>query len=139
MIMKKYKVLYISGSIGLGHVIKDMAIVNKLRAINQNVVITWIATNPATDYLKAKGESLHALSHKFSSYSAFAVKSASKSQLNLANYVLASLRGWIRNVIIFRKIIRYEHYDVIVGNETYEILIGLIFKLIKFDTPFIII
>jgi hypothetical protein len=32
--MKKSKVLYISGSIGLGHVIKDLAISNKLRTIN---------------------------------------------------------------------------------------------------------
>ena len=139
MIVKKYKVLYISGSIGLGHVIKDLAIVNKLRTINQNVEITWIATNPATDYLKAKGESLHPLSQGFSSYSAFAEKSSNKSQLNLSYYVLASLKGWFRNVMIFRKIVRNEHYDVIVGNETYEILIGLVFKLIRFDTPFIII
>jgi UDP-N-acetylglucosamine:LPS N-acetylglucosamine transferase len=137
--MKKYKVLYISGSIGLGHVIKDLAIVNKLRAINRNVEITWIATNPATDYLKNKGEHLHTLSDKFSSYSAFAEKSANKAQLNLVNYVLASLKGWIRNVIVFRRIIRNEHYDVIVGNETYEILIGMLFKFLRFDTPFIII
>ncbi len=65
----KLKVLYISGSIGLGHVIKDLAIVNKLRTINKYVDITWIATN-------------------------------------LANYVLASLKGWYRNVITFSKIIR---------------------------------
>ena len=137
--MPKYKVLYISGSIGLGHVIKDLAIVNKLRTINQNVEITWIATNPATKYLEDKDESLHASSYKFSSYSAFAEKSANKSQLNLVNYVLASLKGWIRNVMVFRKILKDEHYDVIVGNETYEILIALIFKLLRFDTPFIII
>jgi predicted glycosyltransferase len=133
------KVLYISGSIGLGHVVKDLAIASKLRTISQDVEITWIATNPATDYLKEKGETIHPLSHKFSSYSAFAEKSASKARLNLVNYVLASLRGWYRNVITFREIIRKEHYDVVVGNETYEILIGLIFRMIKFETPFVII
>ena len=137
--MSVYKVLYISGSIGLGHVIKDLAIANKLRTINADVDITWIATSPATDYLEEKGESIHVLSHKFSSYSAFAEKSASKAKLNLVNYVLASLKGWYCNVITFRKIIKKEHYDVIVGNETYEILIGLIFKLVRIDTAFIII
>ncbi|KPL13780.1 MAG: hypothetical protein AMS23_03770 [Bacteroides sp. SM1_62] len=137
--MPVHKVLYISGSIGLGHVIKDLAIANKLRAINRDAEITWIATNPATDYLVAKGESIHVLSHKFSSYSAFAEKSAARAKLNLVKYVLASLKGWYRNVITFRDIIRQEHYDVIVGNETYEILIGLIFRLIRFKTPFIII
>jgi UDP-N-acetylglucosamine:LPS N-acetylglucosamine transferase len=137
--MSVYKVLYISGSIGLGHVIKDLAIVNKLRVINPDVEITWIATDPATGYLEEKGEAIHVLSHNFSSYSAFAEKSANKASLNLVNYVLSSLKGWYRNVITFRKIIRKEHYHVIVGNETYEILIGLIFKLVRIDTAFIII
>jgi predicted glycosyltransferase len=57
--MSVYKVLYISGSIGLGHVIKDLAIVNKLRVINPDVEITWIATDPATGYLEEKGETIH--------------------------------------------------------------------------------
>jgi hypothetical protein len=54
--MQKHKVLYISSSIGLGRVIKDLAIVTKSRALNPNVEITWIATNPATNYLNDKGE-----------------------------------------------------------------------------------
>jgi UDP-N-acetylglucosamine:LPS N-acetylglucosamine transferase len=137
--MSVYKVLYISGSIGLGHVIKDLAIANKLRAINPDAEITWIATDPATGYLEEKGEAIHELSHKFSSYSAFAEKSANKASLNLVNYVLSSLKGWYKNVITFRKIIKQEHYHVIVGNETYEILIALVLRLIKFDTSFIII
>jgi UDP-N-acetylglucosamine:LPS N-acetylglucosamine transferase len=139
MIMMRSKVLYISGSIGMGHVIKDLAIINKLRKINQNVEITWIATDPASSYLKDKGEQIHTMSHKFSSYSALAEKSANKSQLNLVTYVLTSLKGWAKNVKTFRRIIRNEHYDVIVGNETYEILIALVLKLLRFNTPFIII
>ena len=97
-LMAKYKVLYISGSIGLGHVIKDLAIANKLRVINPDVEITWIATSPATEYLEEKGESIHALTHKFSSYSAYAEKSANKAKLNLVNYVLVSLKGWYCNI-----------------------------------------
>jgi predicted glycosyltransferase len=137
--MPENKVLYISGSIGLGHVIKDLAIANKLREIRQDLEITWIATNPATEYLEEKGEYIHPLAYKFSSYSAFAERSANQARLNLVNYVLASLKGWYHNVITFRRIIRQEDYDVIVGNETYEILIGLVFRLIRFKTPFIII
>ena len=134
-----FKVLYISGSIGLGHVTKDLAIAEKLRLLRPDAEITWIATSPATDYLEEKRESIHALSHHFASYSAFAERSANKARLNLVNYVLASLKGWYRNVKTFRKIIREEEYHVIIGNETYEILIGLIFGMIRFETPFIII
>jgi len=137
--MEKYKILYISGSIGLGHVSNDYAIAQKIREINPNVEITWIATNPADEYLKDKGESLHAKSDRFSSYSTFAEKAAANSQLNLIKYVLVSLIGWFQNVITFKRIIRDEHFDIIVGNETYEILIGLIFKFVRFRTPFVII
>jgi len=77
--MAGYRVLYISSSIGLGHVVKDLAIVHKLRSMNQDVEVVWIATDPATSYLEAKGEYLHPLYHQFRSYSAFAEKSTRKS------------------------------------------------------------
>lgn len=137
--MVKYKVLYISGSIGLGHVVKDLAIADKLRALNPDIEVVWIATDPAIDYLENKGEKLHELSYEFSSYSAIAEKTTVGSKLNLANYVLSSLRAWLKNIKTFRKIIRKEPYDIVVGNETYEILIALIFKILRFKTPFVII
>lgn len=137
--MTKQKILYISGSIGLGHVSNDYAIACSLRKLNPNVEITWIATNPADEYLNNKGEPLHPKSGMFSSYSTFAEKAAGKSKLNLVKYVLYSLVGWIRNVIVFMKIIRKENYDIVVGNETYEILIAMILKLIRIKIPFVII
>lgn len=136
--MKK-TILYISGSIGLGHVSNDYAIAQKFREINPNVDIIWIATNPADQYLIDKGESLHSKSHKFTSYSSIAEKTAGTSQLNLVKYVLSSLFGWTQNVIILKKILREEHFDIIVGNETYEIIIALIFKVLRINVPFIII
>lgn len=137
--MVKHKILYISGSIGLGHVSNDYAIACKIRKLNPNAEITWIATNPADEYLNEKGELLHSESARFSSYSTFAEKAARNSKLNLVKYVLYSLIGWTRNVIIFMKIIRKENYDIVVGNETYEILIALILKLIHVKIPFVII
>ncbi len=133
------KILYISGSIGLGHISKDLAIAQKLRAIRPGVEITWLAADPATHVLKKKGEHLHPSSEYFASYSAFAESAATGTHLNLVNYVLSSSKGWIRNVNIFKQIIAEEHYDVVVGNETYEIIIGLVFRFLKFDIPFVII
>ena len=137
--MARYRALYISGSIGLGHVVKDLAIANKLRSLNQDIEIVWIATDPATSYLKTKGESLHPLSELFKSYSAFAEKSTTKSGLNLSRYVLASLKGWMQNIRVLRKILKEENFDILIGNETYEIIIGLVFRLMRLKIPFIII
>lgn len=137
--MPRKKILYISGSIGLGHVSKDFAIAEKIRAQNPEVEITWLAADPADIVLETKGEYLHPYSKQFASYSAFAENASKGTRLNLFNYVLSSRRGWIRNVKIFKQIITEEHFDLVVGNETYEIMIALIFKLLKIRIPFVII
>jgi UDP-N-acetylglucosamine:LPS N-acetylglucosamine transferase len=137
--MTPRRILYISGSIGLGHISKDLAIAHQLRQINPGVEITWLAADPATHVLKNKGENLHPSSEYFASYSASAESAAAGTHLNLVNYVLSSAKGWIRNVKIFRRIITNERYDLVVGNETYEIIIGLVFRLLKVEIPFVII
>lgn len=133
------KILYISGSIGLGHISKDLAIAQQLRIINPGVKITWLASHPANVVLKKKGENLHPSSEQFSSYSAIAEKAAKGSHLNLVNYVLSSVKGWRQNLKIFKQIIKKEHFDLVVGNETYEIIIGLVFRLLRLEIPFVII
>ncbi len=57
--MTRKKILYISGSIGLGHVSKDFAIAEKIRAQNPEVEITWLAADPADFVLEQKGENLY--------------------------------------------------------------------------------
>jgi UDP-N-acetylglucosamine:LPS N-acetylglucosamine transferase len=137
--MASKKILYISGSIGLGHISKDLAIAQKLRLLRPGIEITWLAADPATHVLKKKGEILHSSSEYFASYSAFAERAAMGTHLNLVSYVLSSAKGWIRNVKIFKQIIAKEQYDLVIGNETYEIIIGLIFRLLKVEIPFVII
>ena len=133
------KILYISGSIGLGHVSKDFAIAEKIRAQNPKAEITWLAADPADLVIEKKGENLHPYSKQFASYSAFAEKASRGTRLNLFNYVLSSGSGWIRNVKIIKQILSEEHFDLVVGNETYEIVIALIFKLLKIRIPLVII
>jgi len=137
--MTTKKILYISGSIGLGHISKDLAIAQKLRMINPGLEIVWLASHPANVVLKKKGEYLHPSSEHFSSYSALAERAAKGSHLNLVNYVLSSIKGWGRNVKILKQIIKKEHFDLIIGNETYEIIIGLVFRLLRLNVPFVII
>lgn len=133
------KVLYVSGSIGLGHVSKDLAIARKLRSLNPSVEITWLAADPADVVLEKAGERLHPRSAEFASYSASAENAATGSGLNLVKYVFGSLDGWLQNTKVIRGILTTEHYDLLVGNETYEIIIGLVLGFFKLSTPFVMI
>jgi len=56
--MKKVNVLYISGSLGLGHITRDIAIARYLRRLLPEVDIEWLAANPATMMLNEAGEKL---------------------------------------------------------------------------------
>ena len=52
------RILFISGSLGLGHIGRDIEIVKKLRKSNSDIEVSWIADYPATKVLKESSENL---------------------------------------------------------------------------------
>ena len=52
------RILFISGSLGLGHVGRDLEIVKMLRESNPDIQVSWLADNPATTVLKEVDEKL---------------------------------------------------------------------------------
>ncbi len=52
------RVLFISASIGLGHVTRDIAIANEIRSLRSDVEIHWLAGHPANLLLEESGERL---------------------------------------------------------------------------------
>ncbi len=55
------KILFISGSLGLGHIARDLTIAKELRRINPEIEISWLAVHPATLLLKEQSSELHRL------------------------------------------------------------------------------
>ena len=54
--MTTRNVLFVSGSIGLGHVTRDLAIAAALRARRPDIRLVWLAGHPAQQALRAAGE-----------------------------------------------------------------------------------
>ena len=52
------RVLFISGSFGLGHVTRDLAIAKEMGRMCPQVEIFWLAGSPACEVLAAAGEKL---------------------------------------------------------------------------------
>ena len=119
--MKNINILYISGSLGLGHIGRDIAIANQLRKLIPEVEIEWLAANPATILLEQFGEKLVAGADQYANENASAEKAAKGSSLNLMSYLLKSRREWKKNADFFLKLIASKKYDLIIGDETYEI------------------
>ena len=137
--MPKKRILYVSGSLGLGHIIRDMAIARQLRRQHPDIELYWLASHPATLLLNEAGEKLLPESDKYANDNISAENAAKGFGLNLLKYASKTRRAWMHNVKIFRRIIGREQFDVIIGDETYEIGIALSMKLIRLKAPFVMI
>jgi spore coat polysaccharide biosynthesis predicted glycosyltransferase SpsG len=77
------RILYISGSIGLGHVRRDLAIARELRHLDPEVEIMWLAGEPARHLIADAGEMLFDESAAYGDETAVAEDTAEGFSLNL--------------------------------------------------------
>ena len=113
--------LFISGSVGLGHVTRDLAVVAALRALHKDVAVSWLAAHPASLMLEQAGESLLPECGQYANESAAAEAASRGYGLNLLGYLMHARRAWARNVELFERLARSGRFDVVVGDETYEL------------------
>jgi UDP:flavonoid glycosyltransferase YjiC (YdhE family) len=115
------RVLYVSGSLGLGHVTRDLAIAAEMRRICPEIDITWIAGSPASGVLVAAGEKLAPEQAEYRGETDLAEAAARNGRLSLTAYVFRALASWFHNARLIGRTASRGEYDVVVGNETYEI------------------
>ena len=123
--MDSSRVLFISGSIGLGHVTRDIAIAREIRRQRPNVDIVWLAAHPASQFLEGAGETVVAEAAQYVNENDLAEKSARGSKLNLLDYLLQARAAWRQNVNVFADVVAARQYDLVIGDETYEINLAL--------------
>jgi UDP:flavonoid glycosyltransferase YjiC (YdhE family) len=123
--MHTLRVLYISGSLGLGHVTRDLAIARKLRQQLPGVDIRWLAVHPATLMLEHAGETVLPEASSYTNENVLAEQSAQGSKLSLLRYLLKSKGAWQHNMELFAKIVSSQQFDLVIGDETYEISLAL--------------
>jgi UDP:flavonoid glycosyltransferase YjiC (YdhE family) len=123
--MAAKKVLFISGSFGLGHATRDLALANELKKQNPEIEISWIASEPASNVLRDAGEKMLPEAKEWANENITAENSAQGPKLNL-NKVLINIRDeWKHNVEVFKKVIGAQKFDLLIGDETYEIMVAL--------------
>jgi UDP:flavonoid glycosyltransferase YjiC (YdhE family) len=137
--MSGTRVLFISGSIGLGHIQRDLAIANALRQLNPELQIRWIAADPASRVLERAGESLVPAAKSYAANSQAAEAAAHGMELNIWRYLIESRGDWLHNVKVFRRALVDETFDLVIGDETYEIFIALDFERSRKPTPMVAI
>jgi UDP:flavonoid glycosyltransferase YjiC (YdhE family) len=132
------RILYVSGSLGLGHVTRDLAVAAELRRLCPDVDIAWIAAPPASEVLAAAGERLVPEQAHYRGETDLAEAVARNGRLSLTVYVFRALAAWFHNARLIGRVASQGRFDVVVGNETYEIPVANFFGMYVLpSTPFV--
>ncbi|HET6445404.1 MAG TPA: glycosyltransferase [candidate division Zixibacteria bacterium] len=134
------KILYISGSLGLGHIYRDLAITSELRKAHPNLEVLWLAAHPATVALEEAGERLFLEAGAYANDNISAEEVGEEGfHLNLLSYLMNAQSEWKANVKVFNKALKLDNFDIVIADEAYEIAVGIGADDIQLELPFIFI
>jgi UDP:flavonoid glycosyltransferase YjiC (YdhE family) len=133
------KILYISGSLGLGHVTRDLAIAAQLRKQCPQVELSWLASHPATLLLAEAGENLLPEADQYTNDNIHAENAAKGFGLNVLKYASKARAHWAHNIEVFKHAVTRCDFDLVIGDEAYEIEMALQKKQVLLPAPYIMI
>jgi pimeloyl-ACP methyl ester carboxylesterase/predicted glycosyltransferase len=115
------RALYISSPIGLGHALRDATIADELRKLHPDLQIDWLAQHPVTTVLEGRGERIHPASTWLASESAHVEDEAGEHDLHAFQAIRRMDEILVNNFTVFNDIVTAEHYDLVVGDEAWDI------------------
>jgi UDP:flavonoid glycosyltransferase YjiC (YdhE family) len=117
-------VLFVSGSLGLGHATRDLAVAREMRHRMPSIEIDWLCASPTSEMLAGAGELLAPECRDYRCETDTADAQGTADRLNLTAYVYRALLNWIHNARVIGRAVRRGGFDVLVGDETYEIVVA---------------
>jgi pimeloyl-ACP methyl ester carboxylesterase/predicted glycosyltransferase len=115
------RALYLSSPIGLGHAQRDLAIARELRAHHPDLAIDWLAQHPVTTTLEAAGERVHPASAWLASESAHVEDESAEHDLHAFQAIRRMDEILVNNFMVFHDIVESDHYDLVIGDEAWEV------------------
>jgi pimeloyl-ACP methyl ester carboxylesterase/predicted glycosyltransferase len=115
------RVLYLSSPIGLGHARRDLAIARELRRQVPDAEIDWLAQHPVTQALERAGERVHPASRFLANESAHIEEEAAEHDLHAFQALRRMDEILVANFMLFRDVVRERAYDLVVGDEAWEV------------------
>ncbi|ANH39239.1 3-oxoadipate enol-lactonase 2 [Nocardioides dokdonensis FR1436] len=119
--LRRRRVLYLSSPIGLGHARRDVAVVEELRKQHPDVEVDWLAQHPVTDVLRAAGERVHPASRWLASESEHIEHEAGEHDLHAFQAIREMDAVLVNNFMVFAEVVETEHYDLVVGDEAWDV------------------
>jgi len=115
------RALFLSSPIGLGHVQRDLAIARELRKLEPDLAIDWFTVHPATTYLQREGECVHPITQRLANESQHFEHVAGEHDLS-AFFALRTMDEiMVNNFMTFSDLVEAEHYDLVIGDEAWDV------------------
>jgi pimeloyl-ACP methyl ester carboxylesterase/predicted glycosyltransferase len=115
------RALFVSSPIGLGHARRDLAIADELRILHPDLTIEWLAQEPVTTTLMARGERIHPMSRYLANESNHIQREAHGHELHAFEALRRMDEIQVANFMVFQDLVRDEPFDVWIGDEAWEI------------------
>ncbi len=115
------KILFVSWQGGMGHITRDVAIVKELRRQNPQIDVSWIAHPLACKVLEHAGETILPESQLGVDYNQALERCLVGFRFNVMKFVGATTKAWAHNVDLFRQVMTKYDFDLVIGDESYEL------------------
>ena len=133
------KILFLSWQGEMGHITRDLAIVKELRRQNPEIEISWMAHPLASKLIREAGETLLPESERSADYNQAAVPCLREFTLNIIKYAKVTQKPREHNVNLFKQLVGKYHFDLVIGDESYEIVRALIENKVQLKTRMVVI
>jgi pimeloyl-ACP methyl ester carboxylesterase/predicted glycosyltransferase len=114
------RALFVSSPIGLGHSLRDVAIARELRTLHPDLEIQWLAQDPVTRVLEARGETVHPASRLLAGESAHIESEAGEHDLHVFQAWRNMDEILLANFMVLHDVLEAEPCDLVIGDEAWE-------------------
>ncbi len=118
---RRRRMLFLSSPIGLGHARRDVAIADELVVRCPDLEIDWLAQHPVTGVLERAGHRVHPASRWLASESAHFEHEAGDHDLHAFQAIRSMDEVLVNNFMVFQELVESEHYDLVVGDEAWDV------------------
>jgi|WetSurMetagenome_2_1015567.scaffolds.fasta_scaffold205668_2 UDP-N-acetylglucosamine:LPS N-acetylglucosamine transferase len=123
--MSRKKMLFVSWQGGLGHVTRDLAIAQELHNRSPEVEINWLANPLSAKMIEKAKEKILPDSEQSADYNKAAAEAITGFKLNLVKFVRLSNKMFVHNAELFKQVISKHDFDLIVGDESFEVVVDV--------------
>ncbi|RYB91966.1 alpha/beta hydrolase [Nocardioides oleivorans] len=118
---RRPKLLYLSSPIGLGHVRRDLAVVEAMRELRPELEVQWLTQSPVAEFLEHRGEVVHPASRLLASESGHFEAECGEHDLHAFDAVRRMDEVLVNNFMVFDDLVARERFDLWVGDEAWDL------------------